>query len=384
MLPYDIIIYRCIDSITAQFLQFFLSLLPEALGNTAIAYSGLFLLAWSPCMWSIGLSIVEGGFGSRKTNVDDKAKVDQEVNSIPDNANSSECKMPGRVFESSTHNDFNEQKKTHNFSPAEILRHLKETKMFIKVFVFLRRVLNPPVLSITAGMLMGLTSIGKQIFFAASGHSPVDTAMTALHNLPVELMLLKSLLRNAYEVIEMLAAGTLGMQTLVLAASLLQRVEPSGNDDSIENTQQSDFSSGESSSNKKEITSFLSTIWRALAPINAKEGRALAVLCIVRFLLLPVTCLIVWKWTCSLGRTFAPLGSMIESLSMDPLFLFIIAVQSVMPSAQNLIIMLQLSPKTRQAAPAFARMLLKLYAYAVLPVTLWVTAYASRLAVPLA
>lgn len=55
-----------------------------------------------------------------------------------------------------------------------------------------------------------------------------------------------------------------------------------------------------------------------------------------------------------------------------------------MPSAQNLVILLNLSERTRGSAGGFARLLLKLYAYAVLPVTLWVTAFATRLAIPVA
>lgn len=49
---------------------------------------------------------------------------------------------------------------------------------------------------------------------------------------------------------------------------------------------------------------------------------------------------------------------------------------------QNLIILLQLSERTQGMAPGFARMLLKLYFYAILPVTLWVTSFATNLGVP--
>jgi hypothetical protein len=49
---------------------------------------------------------------------------------------------------------------------------------------------------------------------------------------------------------------------------------------------------------------------------------------------------------------------------------------------QNLIILLQLSERTQSMAPSFARLLLKLYAYAILPVTFWVTAFASNLGIP--
>lgn len=49
------------------------------------------------------------------------------------------------------------------------------------------------------------------------------------------------------------------------------------------------------------------------------------------------------------------------------------------PHTQNLIILLQLTERTRGAAPSFARLLLKLYALAVVPVTLWVSAFATNL-----
>jgi hypothetical protein len=49
---------------------------------------------------------------------------------------------------------------------------------------------------------------------------------------------------------------------------------------------------------------------------------------------------------------------------------------------QNLIILLQLSEHTQSLAPGFARLLLKLYSYAILPVTLWVTFLATNLGIP--
>ena len=120
----------------------------------------------------------------------------------------------------------------------------------------------------------------------------------------------------------------------------------------------------------------LRALWRAIFPVDATEGRALAVLALARFVLVPVSCLLAFRWALARG--------LLGALATDVIFLFVLAVQAVMPSAQNLIIMLQLSDATRPAAPPFARMLLKLYAYAVLPVTLWVTAAATHLAIPLA
>ena len=418
--------------------QFFLSLLPQTLGNTAIAYSGLFLLAWSPCMWSVGLTIVEGGFGYkekaiaqnddrnprmplRKTGTRDDegntasyeasmSQIDVESEGLPSDrclAAGDERAVDDDDKEASNPYTSRRGLKGENSSQDHLYPALQRVWRILAssflgsdrnaqnlqriagaVVVFLRRVLNPPVLAIIAGAILGLTPFGKELYFMVSGISRSSTASIGdsvrIAQLPPELMLVQSLLRNAYEVIEMLAAGTLGMQTLVLASSLLQRVQGSSNGDGSEGSSSSETSTSSPPGAESSEPTILSAAWKAVAPVDGTEARALFVLSCVRFLLLPVTCLFLWKWFCSIALTTSgPLSGLVHSLSADPLFLFIIAVQSVMPSAQNLIIMLQLSPKTQKAAPAFARMLLKLYAYAVLPVTLWVTAYASRLAVPL-
>lgn len=49
---------------------------------------------------------------------------------------------------------------------------------------------------------------------------------------------------------------------------------------------------------------------------------------------------------------------------------------TTMPTAQNLVLMMQLQPGTAALAPATARLLLQLYTLAVVPVTLWVSVFA--------
>jgi predicted permease len=41
---------------------FLLSLLPGAVADRAVAYLGLYLLAWSPCLWSFGLYTIQKGY----------------------------------------------------------------------------------------------------------------------------------------------------------------------------------------------------------------------------------------------------------------------------------------------------------------------------------
>jgi hypothetical protein len=229
------------------------------------------------------------------------------------------------------------------------------------------------VLSILIGVIVGLSPAGKDLFLALKSGPGAEFATSggrfSLGYLPFELSLVWAGLKGAYEVIEMLAAGTLAIQTLVLASSLLQPAPASASISNTNKDENDDDAVGAAG------TGMLKALWTALAPSDPTEARALGVLALVRFFLVPTTAILVWQWVSKLG--FA------GSFASDPLFLFVLAVQSVMPSAQNLIIVLQLSDATRPAAPAFAKMLLKLYAYAVLPVTLWVTAFASRLHIPL-
>lgn len=43
---------------------FFMTLLPPALADRALGYAAIFLLAWSPALWSLGYSMVTGGEGT--------------------------------------------------------------------------------------------------------------------------------------------------------------------------------------------------------------------------------------------------------------------------------------------------------------------------------
>ena len=55
-----------------------------------------------------------------------------------------------------------------------------------------------------------------------------------------------------------------------------------------------------------------------------------------------------------------------------------------MPSAQNLVVVLQLKPSTQPLAPRMAALLLRLYVFSVLPVSVWVSVFVAQLRMPLA
>lgn len=66
-------------------------------------------------------------------------------------------------------------------------------------------------------------------------------------------------------------------------------------------------------------------------------------------------------------------------LSPDPVCRLAILVQSAMPSAQNLVLVMQLRPSSRDMAPKLARLLLRTYTLAILPMTIWMSLFASSL-----
>lgn len=53
-------------------------------------------------------------------------------------------------------------------------------------------------------------------------------------------------------------------------------------------------------------------------------------------------------------------------------------VQSAMPSAQNLVLLMQLRKSTQPLAPRMAALLLRTYALAIVPVTAWMIVFMSQ------
>jgi predicted permease len=318
---------------------FFFTLLPAPLADRALGYAALFLLAWSPAMWSVGLALVGGGgpMGKKKEGVVAAAAAEVAGDLLQRGGGDGASKgsiLAGRLRE------------------------------------FVGNALSPPTAAILAGVVVGLTPLAAVLFPHTAEAAVSIAAAAAPHvaDLPLELGLLRSVAHAAVAVIELLASATLAMQTVVLAASLLQRNE--AGDDGGTST-----SSSTINSSKGGGMAALRSALRTLIPASAAEGRALAVIAAARFLIVPAATVLALHVAISVDP-----GGLLAS---NPLLTFVLAVEAVMPSAQNLIILLQLRESTRSSAPGFAKMLLRLYAYAVIPVTLWVTGLATWLNIPI-
>ena len=105
-----------------------------------------------------------------------------------------------------------------------------------------------------------------------------------------------------------------------------------------------------------------------LLPQDPYDRRTMWVVWVVRSLLTPLV-----------GLAIVGVFSRLGILPADPVCRLAILVQSCMPSAQNLVLVMQLEPGTRDLAPKLARLLLRLYTLAILPMTVWMTVFASTL-----
>ena len=71
------------------------------------------------------------------------------------------------------------------------------------------------------------------------------------------------------------------------------------------------------------------------------------------------------------------------ALPADPVCQLALMVEGAMPSAQNLVLLMQLRESTRPIAPRMAQLLLRMYALCVIPVTLWMGVFVGKLPTPL-
>lgn len=364
---------------------FLTTLLPKAVADRALGYAALFLLAWSPCLWSIGLALVSGqqgqalrapqlgnGGGGQALGASRQEHLQQADETV---ARRPLYWREPRVVDitplTAQSNSTGKDDKLALPEPPGWAEKLAVHPTTAKLCQFAAQVLNPPVVAILFGMLVGLTPAGRLLIAASSSPGvSAGAGAASVAALPPELGLLQACARVALEVVELLAQGTLAIQTLALGASLLQQPEARVAAASVGPASVATAAAA----GARHRRGWLGAL-KQLLPADSAEGRALAILALTRFLLVPLA---------TVGALQALVaGGLLPPVLADPVLLFVLLMEACMPSAQNLIILLQLSERTQALAPGFARMLLKHYCYAAIPVTLWLTAFATNLGIPI-
>lgn len=94
------------------------------------------------------------------------------------------------------------------------------------------------------------------------------------------------------------------------------------------------------------------------------EGEAFWVITVIRLLVMPIV-----------GLMLVGLLQQYRWLPVDPLCKLTILVVTSMPTAQNLVVLVQLHAKTRPLAGVLANFLLRQYLLSVLSLTIWISIF---------
>ena len=109
---------------------------------------------------------------------------------------------------------------------------------------------------------------------------------------------------------------------------------------------------------------------RNILPRDALETRILATVGIARLILVPAAAFVIVESLAAIGL-----------LPNDPVCKLVLLVEGSMPTAQNLVLLMNLHDNTRHMAEKAGRLMLRLYPIAILPVTIWMTFFVQRLPV---
>ncbi|CAI5498886.1 unnamed protein product [Closterium sp. Naga37s-1] len=107
-------------------------------------------------------------------------------------------------------------------------------------------------------------------------------------------------------------------------------------------------------------------------PADLLDNRALVVVSLVRLLVSPIV-----------GMTSIMALYHAHLIPQDPICALCLMVPTAMPSSQSLVVLTQLSSKTRPLAGVLASLMLRQYALAMLPITIWVTVFLTILNIPM-
>jgi len=321
-------------------LVFIYSLLPDASTSTAIAFVALFMAGWSPCLWSIGYNIM----GAACQPADGGEKSADRSRSSSDSIKYSQSKpsfAPGAGTMSAI--DVTDTLADASKAPKPRLVHA-----LYAIFARLaKRYLNPPLVGVLAGIVLGLSPMAQ--FLLQPSAPSVQMAMASYS---LELTAIIHVGRLAMEVVAMLGSATLAVQAIVLAASMV----PKAAGDMDQGLQPA----GGTRPNQR-------TSWRRLLiPSDPLEKRCLGAVLVARMVLMPIA-----------GIGIVTALSSIGMLPADPLCKFVILLQSAMPTAQNLVLLLQLREETQELAGDLALLLLRQYLLAIVPLALWVVLFMS-------
>ncbi|KAJ7198656.1 hypothetical protein O6H91_Y500600 [Diphasiastrum complanatum] len=231
------------------------------------------------------------------------------------------------------------------------------------LYAFSKRILNPPLLGVLVGILIGATPLSHLFFPGQDLISAETTNSTCGWGLLYSFTC--GILSPLHEAASLLGSGTLSVQMLVLACSLAASF-PSVHTKFASSHQSSilKLESGADQKEQKESTSSSKD-----EPLI--DQRCFLVTVFVRIIIMPLA-----------GIFITDLMHKSNLLPVDPVCRLTIMVLAAMPSAQNLVVLCQLHVTTRPLAGIFAALIMSQYLVALVPLTLWMAIFLSIIAGP--
>lgn len=213
-----------------------------------------------------------------------------------------------------------------------------------------QRIMNPPLYGILVGILIGGTPL-VHIFFPVKDNVPSILRKT---NGTLATIYLGSIafLQSAWEAASLLGSASVAVQVIVLALSLAPSIPV--------------FSSKKNNSYAGQADEYKSSKESGTTSQFVLDSQVFWVITCVRLIAMPVAGLLIVKTLHG-----------VDILPSNPVGILTILILSAMPSAQNLIVLLQLRSSTKSLAGVVADLLLRQYALSLVSLPLWVTAYAA-------
>jgi len=199
-------------------LVFLVEVLGAAYGDRVAGYIALYLIGWSPALWTVGYMLLTGGGGgsgsggggggggrgeigrSRAKGARDRGGESEGVN----------CDASCSGADGGASGAFSEGSK----SIQEKLAGMRET-----CAVIVKETVNPPLVGIFTGVLIGVTPLRHILIGGTSTYVAAST-------LPPELGLVAAALKALFELAVLIGGAALPGQTLVLASSFVKFKTP--------------------------------------------------------------------------------------------------------------------------------------------------------------
>lgn len=316
---------------------FLVEVLGAAFGDRVAGYVALYLIGWSPALWTAGYVLITGAAGADATRPRKSAG---------------------------------------------------ETVAFIA-----KEVCNPPMIGICLGVLIGCTPLRHVLIGNTTGSIDLTSGI------PLELGVAFAAARCAFELAALVGGAALPVQTLILASSFVKpkpgeakyttdenatRPMMDAYDDDV--SKRAGGVTGSRRGSRAEVSEtfgvrftrtasgavagvskkFVAAARAAFAVDDAADVRALLVASSVRFLLLPLVGVLGSLALRAANSPWYP---------SDPVVAMVGLTMSAMPPAQNMVLLTNLNERTRHLAPRVGGLLVRMYVLAVVPCTVWLTVF---------